>query len=246
MRVPTQEASRTEGGYGPGSWVDTSFTPVPQECKRLLVMLARGTPGFTDDERLTDGVTFQGDDLPIIPGPLKSQALTSVIHAMAGIVGHEILEIRGIPTDMKTLINTAMGGLYPATPSLITVDGLEGPAVLELPTVPHLKPPPSVARDVDYDHFMVGNGLKLRSQSIYPTATKDVWYQLHGSTNPYAALKAIGIDKELVDADASTKLNNDEAYEFIKERTLKLHAKEIELIMIEQSRSSSAGRERVS
>lgn len=235
-----QNESRTEGLYGPGSWTDTSFIPVPEECKRLLRMLARDTPGFTDSQQLIEDVTFSGDDLPNLPGPLKSQALTSVMHAMVGIVGHEILQIRGIPTDGKTFINTNMGGLYPGSPSLISVDGLDGPGVMQLPTVPHLRAPPSVARDMDYDHYMVGNSLRLRSSGIYPTATKDVWYQLHGSTNPYAALHAIGIEKDFIDADASADMSHDKAYEIIKERMMKYQAKEIELMMIEQSESCLA------
>ena len=203
-------------------------------------MLAADTPGFTDNQQLIEDVTFDGDDLPNLPGPLKSQALTSVMHAMAGIVGHEILQIRGIPTDGKTFIHTNMGGLYPGSPCLISVDGLDGPAVLELPTVPHLRVPPSVARDMDYDHFMVGNSMKLRSSAIYPTATKNVWYQLHGSTNPYAALKAVGLDRTFVDSDANKDLSHDEAYDLIKAETMKYQAKELELMMIEQSELSLA------
>lgn len=229
------DQARTEGHYGPGSWTDTSFTPVPKECERILAVMARETPGFTKDHRLLDNVTFEGDDLPNIPGPLKSQVLTSVLHAMAGIVGQEILEIKGIRTDHKTTIHTNMGGLYNGSPALVWVDGLEGPAVMELPTVPHLRPPPSMGKDMDYDHYMLGNGLKLRSQAIYPTATKDTWFQLHGSTNPYAALSAIGINQDIVDSDAMNKMSGEEAYEYIKERVLKFQAKELELTMIEQS-----------
>lgn len=227
--------TRNEGEYGPGTWTDSSFTPVPKECKRLLAVLARETPGFTKDHRLLDNVTFEGDDLPNIPGPLKSQVLTSVMHAMVGIVGQEILKIKGTPTDGKINIKSNMGGLYSASPALMWIDGVEGPAVLALPTVPHLRPPPSMGIDMDYDHYMVGNKLKLRSQAIYPTATKDAWFQLHGSTDPYAALRAIGISQELVDGNEANAMTGDEAYNYIKERTLKYQAKELELIMIEQS-----------
>lgn len=236
------DTTRSEGGYGPGSWVDSAFTPLPQECKRLLTMLGRDTPGFTDDERLVEGVSFEGDDLPNLPGPLKSQALVAAMHAMAGIIGHEILEIKGIPTDRKTTISTAMGGLYPNSPGLVDLDGVDGPAVLEMPTVPHLRPPPSVGKDADYDHYMMGNTLKLRSQGIYPTATEGVWYQLHGSTHPYDTLKAIEIEREIVDGDQGSKLSADEAYEYIKQRTLKYQARELEMLMIEQSMHSTAGR----
>ncbi len=81
--------AKKEGGYGPGTWVDTSFTPLPQECERLLILMALASPGFTADTRLIEGVKFEGDDLPNIPGPLKAQAFTAVLHAMLGIIGHE-------------------------------------------------------------------------------------------------------------------------------------------------------------
>jgi hypothetical protein len=226
---------KTPGGYGPGSWVDTDFTPVPKECERLLALMALETPGFTKDYRSLERTTFIGDDLPNIPGPIKAQAFTSVLHAMAGIIGHEILELKGIATDWKTEVNTNMGGLFPANPALITVDGIDGPAVLQLPTIPHLRPPPGLSKDADYDHYMLGNSLKLRSQAIYPTATKDVWIQLHGSTDPYALLRAINID-----ADMDAKMSKDDAYEYIKEHTMKYQARELELIFIEHSESCRA------
>jgi hypothetical protein len=225
---------KTHGGYGPESWVDEEFTPVPEECERLLILMALETPGFTKDYRVLQQTKFEGDDLPNIPGPIKAQALTSVLHAMTGIIGHEILELRGLATDWKTTVNTNMGGLFPGNPALVTVDGVDGAAVLQLPTIPHLRPPPGVGKDADYDHYMLGNALKLRSQAIYPTATKDMWIQLHGSTDPYALLRAINID-----ADMDARMSKDDAYEYIKERTLKYQARELELIFIEHSRSNN-------
>lgn len=64
--------------YGPGSFADLEFTPVPQECKRLLKYLADSTPGFTKDQALLDNVHFHGADYPIIPGPLKSQVFVRI------------------------------------------------------------------------------------------------------------------------------------------------------------------------
>jgi hypothetical protein len=61
--------------YGPGTFVDTEFHSVPDESRRLLRLLASKTPGFTQDEAALSDVEFSGDDLSIIPGPLKSQAL---------------------------------------------------------------------------------------------------------------------------------------------------------------------------
>lgn len=227
---------KEEGGYGPGTYTDTSFTPVPKECERILALLAQQTPGFTKDYRLLENVTFEGDDLPCIPGPIKAQAVTAALHAMSGIIGHEILDIRRTPTDHKTKINSNMGGLFPGNPALVTIDGQDGPDVLKLPTIPHLRPPPNAkAVDADFDHYIMGNTLKMRSQAIYPTATKNVWIQVHGSMNPYAALMTLGLSREFIDADNDKRLTADEAYDVIKSITTKHAAKELELTFIENS-----------
>jgi hypothetical protein len=101
-------SATTEDGalesYGPGTYVDTAFTPLPEECQRLLRVFAAQTPGFTKSQALLDGVRFVGNDLPCIPGPIKSQAVTAVLHAMIGIVGLEISHLRGITKDTTTII----------------------------------------------------------------------------------------------------------------------------------------------
>lgn len=79
--------------------------------------------------------------------------------------------------------------------------------------------------------------MKLRATTIYPTATKDTWFRLHGSTIPYAALSVIGISREAVDSERLKKQSHSDAYEFIKKHMLKFSAKELELMMIEQSQS---------
>lgn len=71
--------STTRDVYGPGTYVDTAFHSVPDESRRLLRLLASKTPGFTRDEGILSDVKFSGDDLSIIPGPLKSQALVSLV-----------------------------------------------------------------------------------------------------------------------------------------------------------------------
>jgi hypothetical protein len=48
--------------YGPGTFTDVDFTPVPQECTRILHHLADTTPGFTTDPAILDIVHFHGAD----------------------------------------------------------------------------------------------------------------------------------------------------------------------------------------
>ncbi len=217
-------ASDSEESYGPGTYVDKSFVPVPEECERLLRILAAKTPGFTDNEALLNGVKFEGDDLPCIPGPIKAQAVTAVLHAMVGIVGLEIAHLRGQTTSTTTYVNTNHAGLYPATPALVTVDGLTGPDVIKLPTVPQW----------DKDR-QSGSSLVFRATAIYPTADEGIWFQLHGSLDPWIVLKTIGIDR---DEDARIR-TGDEAYSLIRDRILKYRVREIEQLMLERGLSGS-------
>ncbi|RGP78633.1 alpha methylacyl- racemase [Fusarium longipes] len=111
-----------EGVYGPGTFVDAKETSLPDECYRLLKHMANTTPGFLRHEADLSSVTFHGQDLPIIPGPLKSQAMSAVLNAMIGIVGKDICSIRGFDTGMVS-IDVDKAGLYPATPALVSISG---------------------------------------------------------------------------------------------------------------------------
>ncbi|EXA51192.1 hypothetical protein FOVG_03661 [Fusarium oxysporum f. sp. pisi HDV247] len=210
--------------YGAGTTVDTEFLPLPAECQRLLRLFAARTPGFTKDESLLSRVNFHGDDLPCIPGPIKSQAVTAVLHAMVGIVGLEILHLRGITTRNQTGIDVNHAGLYPATAALVNVDGVTGPEVIKLPTVPQ------------WDKDRASNSpLVYRATAIYETADKGVWFQLHGSLDSWKMLALIGISKDL-DTEIRT---NDAAYELIQERVRTYRAREIEQLMVEKGLSGS-------
>lgn len=210
--------------YGPGSHVDTKFLPVPEECRRLLRIFAAKTPGFTESLAFLDGVRFEGDDLPCIPGPIKSQAVTAVLHAMIGIVGLEISHLRGYTKSTTTYVNTDHVGLYPATPALVTVDGIQGPDILKLPTVPQW----------DRDR-QSGSPLVFRSTAMYETADEGSWFQLHGSLDPWKALQVIGITKE-----AEKEVNStDEAYALIQNCVRRYRAREIEQLMLEHGLSGS-------
>lgn len=63
--------------YGPGTFTDVDFTPVPQDSKRLLEYFSKKTPGFNSDPAFLDNVNFSGNDLPLLPGPIKAQVLVS-------------------------------------------------------------------------------------------------------------------------------------------------------------------------
>ncbi|KAI5240008.1 hypothetical protein E4T43_06386 [Aureobasidium subglaciale] len=210
--------------YGPGTYVDRTFSPLPEECRRILRLFAKRTPGFTTQEALLDGVKFEGEDLPCIPGPIKSQAVTAVLHAMVGIVGLEILHLRGITDSTTTLVDTKHAGLYPATPALVHIDGQTGPAVIKMPTVPQW----------DKDR-QSGSSLVFRSTAIYETADEGTWFQLHGSLDSWKMLAFIGISKDL-DPEIRT---DDAAYDLIQQRVRTFRAHEIEQLMLQNGLSGS-------
>ncbi|PON25208.1 hypothetical protein TGAM01_v205894 [Trichoderma gamsii] len=200
--------------YGPGTFTDAFFTPLPAECHRLLKFFARVTPGFTNNASLLDSVEFHGGDLPIIPGPLKSQALSAVCQAMIGIVGKEICLLKDFEAG-NVIIDVDKSGLYPATPGLVFIDGKNLKEIQQQGIL--LK----AGADLDKGIFHK-NAMHYRSWSLYPTRDPHVWYQILSSLNPPAFLRAYGLDP-----DAAVSSNN-EAYELIKSEMVKYSAAELD------------------
>lgn len=95
------------GVYGPGTFADTEFIPLPKDCPRLLKWLAGATPGLNADPKVLEEIEFIGQDLPMLPGPLKAQALVAVLQAIAGIVMKEISAMKGF-VPLLTLISIAV------------------------------------------------------------------------------------------------------------------------------------------
>jgi hypothetical protein len=208
--------------YGPGTVVDSSFTPVPEECRRLLRIFAEKTPGFTKSDALLDGVQFRGNDLPCIPGPIKSQVVTAVLQAMIGIVGLELLHLKGHTDSTTTYVDTDHVGLYPATPGLVTIDDVKGPGILKLESVPQWDPDRASNSPLVY-----------RCTAIYQTAEESKWFQLHGSLDPWKVLRLIGIERK---DDVAT---NDEAYRLISKAICRYRAQELEQLMLENGLAGS-------
>ncbi|WKT51520.1 CoA-transferase family III domain 1 superfamily [Fusarium oxysporum f. sp. vasinfectum] len=208
-----------EGVYGPGTFTDAEEASLPNECYRLLKYMAKITPGFVRNEADLDSVTFHGHDLPIVPGPLKSQAMSAVLNAMIGIVGRDICSIRGFETG-KIDIDVDKAGLYPETPALVSVSGKGLAEIQKDGTL--LK----AGKDVD-GQILTKNAMHYRTWAIFPTKYPKVWYQLLGNLDPAGFLRAYGLDPE---APVSTR---DEAYELIKSVTVKYSAAELDMINME-------------
>ncbi|KAE8366259.1 alpha methylacyl-CoA racemase [Aspergillus caelatus] len=207
--------------YGPGTFVDKEFLPVPDDARRVLKILAKTTPGFTKDPRVWESVTFEGHAEPIIPGPLKAPVVAAALHAMCGIVGNELLAERNGQAghDQSVTINTDHAAIWLG--SILTAR-INGSDVSELASMG--KGASLFKRDFEKGVF--DNPLRLRTTAIYPTKTTGVWYQLHGSLNADPVLRAIGVDP------ATQCETPAEAYQTIREQTQKFTADELEMIMV--------------
>ena len=212
--------------YGPGTYTDTEFIPVPQDSKRLLQYIASITPGFNASPDFLNKVQFTGQDLPLLPGPIKAQAFSAVCQAMIGLTSKEILATRGIESG-DVLVDTDLAALYPATVGLVEVDGQDWKDIQKNQVVQKA--------GLDVDKGVISKTpMRFRSWSIYPTKSKDEnghqqWFQILSSLDPKGFLATFGLD-----ADDESVKTNDEAYEKIKAVTLSMSARELEHICVEK------------
>lgn len=210
------------GIYGPGTYTDTEFAPVPQEARRLLQYFAKQTPGFRDDDTFLENVKFTGGDFPLLPGPIKAQALSAVCQAMTGLAAKEVCDLRGIDTGAVS-VDTDLAALYPATVGLVEIDGKNSTRIQKSGLLQQ------VGLDVDKG-VISKNPMRFRSWAIFPTRDENTWFQFLSSLDPPGYLRIFGLD-----ADDSTVTTNDEAYEKIKQATTRYSARELEQICLENA-----------
>ncbi|KAM7188273.1 succinate--hydroxymethylglutarate CoA-transferase [Naviculisporaceae sp. PSN 640] len=209
--------------YGPGTYTDVSFTPVPEESTRIFRSLASQTPGFTRDEFLLSKVTFVGNPDPIIPGPIKSVPVAAALHGMIGLVAHEILSLRGASTPRRTeaprkiTINTTHAAFWLASVSLGYLDGESFSSLGKQGRLRPMLP--------DWEHGWQSNALRFRATAIYPTKTPGRWYSLHGSLDQPPMLKAT-LD---IDADEPGIDTTDQAASYITSFTTLYSPEELEM-----------------
>lgn len=204
--------------YGPGTFMDTDFTPVPQDAARIFEYIAKNTPAFTQDKELWDTVRFEGSSLPIIPGPIKAPPIAAAIHAMCGVVAHEIVEDRD-GTSARTqqvTVNTDHAGIWLGTIFAASVEGKDLSGLIRSRQLPTLF-------QQDFERGCMSTPIKQRSTAIYKTKTPGVWYQLHGSLDPIPVLRSMGIDPSY---PAKTL---DEAYDYISQHVEQWTADELEM-----------------
>jgi hypothetical protein len=202
--------------YGPGTYTDKTFTPVPEDTARIFRLLASHTPTFTKDEALLSKVRFTGEEFPVIPGPIKATSVGAALHAMCGLVADEILTLRGAEDKhRKITVNTthaafwfgAIGTVYLGGEDVLTLAG-KGETKNLIP---------------DWEQGWVDTPLKYRATGLYPTKDPNTWYSLHGSLDAPPTLQSIGLDPD-------TKVaSNEEAAALIAEHTKMFLPAELEM-----------------
>ncbi|KAK3317655.1 CoA-transferase family III domain-containing protein [Cercophora scortea] len=203
--------------YGPGTYADRVFVPVPRDTARIFRLLASQTPGFTQDEALLSKVRFVGEDYLVLPGPIKSVSVAAALHAMAGVVGDEILSLRGRDnTNRQIIINTTHTAFFLGSVALGYLGGQTFSSLGQQQKLRPLLP--------DWEKGWHSTPLRKRGTGIYPTRTPGVWYSLHGSLDMPAMLSSIGID-----ADEPEITTQDLAAAHITKTTTKYSPEELEM-----------------
>ena len=208
--------------WGPGTFVDKELPNIPGDSRRIFELLAKATPGFTQDLPLWNSVSFEGSAEPIAPGPLKAPVIAAALHAMCGVVAEELLKQRdGGSSDHRVTINTDHAALWLGTTAITKRNGVSVPELSNGGRLGEIFP-----KDLEKDTFKTP--LRLRTTACYPTSKKGVWYQLHGSLNADPVLHAIGLNP-------ATPCNSlDEAYKTIGEKVREFGPEELEMIHVQK------------
>lgn len=202
--------------YGPGTFTDKSFTPVPQDTQRIFRLLASQTPGFTQDDALLSKVQFTGEDYPVIPGPIKATSVAAALHAMTGVLADEILALRGVKNDERRItVNTTHTALWFGCIATAYLNGVDVLTLSKTGEAKKLVP--------DWEMGWTDTPLKYRCTGLYPTNNPEVWYSFHGSLNAEPVLRSVGIDP------ATPIKTNEDAARLIAEHTSKRSPEQLEM-----------------
>lgn len=206
--------------WGPGTFVDFRLPNIPEDSRRIFELLAKATPGFTQDPHQWDSVSFEGSPEPIAPGPLKAPVVAAALHAMCGVVAKELLEQRdGSSSNHRVTINTDHAALWLGTTAITKRNGMSVSELSKSGKLAALFP-----KDLEKDTFKTP--MRLRTTACYPTKKEGVWYQLHGSLNADPVLQAIGLDP------ATPCDSHEDAYRIIGEEVRKFGPEELEMIHV--------------
>lgn len=212
----SSSSSRIPDVYGPGTFTDKSFTPVPEDTQRIFRLIASQTPGFTQDEKVLSKVHFTGESFPTIPGPIKAVSVAAALHAMTGVLADEILTLRGAnEPNRKITVNTTHVAFWFGCIAAGFLDGTDFISAIKAGQLKQHLP--------NYEQGWTDTPLKYRTTALYPTNNPEVWYSLHGSMNAIPVLKSIGVDP------AAPIKTNEEAAAHISQHVAKLSPEQLEL-----------------
>lgn len=205
--------------YGPGTFIDKSVLPVPADTRRIFEILATRTPGFTQDKTKWDTITFEGNALPMIPGPIKAPVVAGALHAMAALVANEILELRTKKkaSENSVKVNTDHAALWLGSIFTSCIEGQDLSALSRSGKLGKL-----FTEEMDMQQGF-GRPIAIRTTAIYQTKDPSVWYQLHGSLDADKTLDSMGIQKDVVLG------SQDEYYAYIQDHVRKWSADELEM-----------------
>ncbi|KAL3471348.1 CoA-transferase family III domain-containing protein [Aspergillus californicus] len=215
--MPVHETISGADIYGPGTFIDKEPLAVPKDARRVFELLAARTPGFTQNKALWDTVRFEGQPKPMVQGPIKSPVVAAALHAMAGLVANEILELRGgssVASNSVT-VDTDHAALWLGSVFTTYINGSDVSARARSHQL-------NTLFDRDFEQGFSA-GIAGRTTAIYQTKDPRVWYQLHGSLNAKTALETMGIDPN-VSFDSPQKY-----YDYIQSHVKQWRPDELEM-----------------
>ncbi|OBT94375.1 hypothetical protein VE01_07733 [Pseudogymnoascus verrucosus] len=203
--------------YGPGTFMDKNVLPVPEDARRVFEILASRTPCFTKSRSAWNTVHFEGRPDPMIPGPIKSPVVAAALHAMAGLVANEILELRnGRPLEeSRVTVDTDHAAIWLASTFTTYINGSDISTLARSQKLATLF-------NLDFEQGF-GKGIAGRTTAIYQTKDPRVWYQLHGSLDANKTLESMGIDSSVTFSSAK------EYYDYIQKHVCQWSPDELEM-----------------
>jgi hypothetical protein len=222
MISPVSSVTASPEIWGPGTYVDNGAPDCQADARRVFEHIAKSTPGFSQDSRLWDSVHFAGSVEPIAPGPLKAPVIAAALHAMAGVVAKELLELKhGSASDHRININTDHAALWLGATGITKREGVPVAELARTGKLAEIFP-------VDLEKDTFKPAIRLRTTASYPTKKEGTWYQLHGSLGADPVLETIGLNAEV------PCKGPDDAYRIIAEQVRKFGPEELEMIHIQK------------
>ncbi|KAK9729355.1 hypothetical protein K7432_000324 [Basidiobolus ranarum] len=197
-----------------------AYLSVPEEARRLLNILIEKNPALRiSKDYAQSNIKFEGGDLPMMPGNMKSGPFAGAAFAALGAVADQIAQLRFGTSPSQIKVDTDHASYFLGCVTLFSADGKVGLDCFNLAP--------------KWDGGWWDTPMLKESTAIYKT--KDGrFFQLHGDLDASILLKDIGLD------DKDPKATNDsEAHRIIGDWAKQYTADELEALMIKLRHSGS-------